>query len=92
MSQVHDTATAEALDALSASVDALLAAGVSPFGVDDARVLIGEVESLARRVRAVQVELVDAIDRSGVHRVDGHRSARAMVAHGANLSGPEAAR
>ncbi|NLV54387.1 MAG: hypothetical protein GXY13_02115, partial [Acidimicrobiales bacterium] len=69
MSQVHDTTTAEALDALSASVDALLAAGVAPFDVDDARVLIGEVESLARRVRAVQVELVDAIDRSGVHRV-----------------------
>ena len=92
MSEVHDPATAEALDGLAAAVDALVAAGVTPDDAADARVLIAEVESIGRRVDAVQVGLVDEIDRTGAYRADGHFSAKVMVRHEANLSGPEAHR
>ena len=72
MSEVHDPATAEALDGLVAAVDALVAAGVTPDDAADARTLIAEVESIGRRVDAVQVGLVDEIDRTGAYRADGH--------------------
>ncbi len=37
------------------------------------------------------MELVDVIDRKGLHRTDGHHSAKIMVRHVARLSGAEAA-
>lgn len=92
MSEVRDPATAEAIDGLVAAVDALVEAGVAPNDAADARVLIDEVEAVARRVRSVQVTLVDEIDRSGAHRVDGHASAKVMVRHVARLSNAEACR
>jgi len=43
-------------------------------------------------MRALQVEVVDRIERRGLHRLDGHRSAKVMVRHVAHLSEPEARR
>lgn len=52
--------------------------------------LIDTVESLGRQVDAVKNKMFDSIDRTGVHSVDGHRTAKAMIAHNAKLSGAEA--
>ena len=92
MSEVHDPTTAGAIDGLAAAVDALVEAGVAPHDAGDARTLITELETATRRLQAVQVDLVDEIDRSGAHRVDGHHSAKVMVRHVANLSNAEAHR
>ncbi len=73
-------------------LDALRAAGVEPVDAGDARAWVREVEGLGRRIRSMQVELVDVIDRQGLHRVDGHASAKVMVRHTAGLSAAEAAR
>ncbi|CAN5162775.1 hypothetical protein BH20ACT3_BH20ACT3_06680 [soil metagenome] len=91
-SQVLDEATAEAFDRLSAGLDALSVAEVEPVDAGDATTVIGELEVVARRVRALQIEAVDAIDQRGLHRVDGHASAKVLVRHVAKLSGAEAAR
>ncbi|CAN5744696.1 hypothetical protein BH23ACT2_BH23ACT2_18070 [soil metagenome] len=91
-SQVLDEATAEAFDRLSAGLDALSVAGVEPVDARDATTVIGELEVVARRVRALQIEAVDAIDQRDLHRVDGHASAKVLVRHLAQLSGAEASR
>jgi hypothetical protein len=72
-------------------LDEVLAARLEPADSPDAIRLIRELESLGRRLDAAKVELIDAIDRQGLHRVDGHHSAKVMVRHVAKLSGPEAA-
>ncbi|MGI8936694.1 MAG: DUF222 domain-containing protein [Iamia sp.] len=56
------------------------------------RRLITGLEVQARRLGSAQVELLAQIDRAGLHRVDGHASAKVMVRHTAKLSNPEAAR
>lgn len=81
-----------ALDQLTAALDAVQAAGMEPLDAADARVVITEVEVQARRLRAAQVELVAAIERRGLHRCDGHASAKVLVRHVANLSNAEASR
>ncbi|GJM36858.1 MAG: hypothetical protein DHS20C19_02250 [Acidimicrobiales bacterium] len=69
----------EALDGLS---DADLLFGSAR---DAAEVLAG-LESVARRVRAVQTRVLDEVDRSGVYVSDGHSSAKVMVRHCGRLS------
>ncbi|WCO65494.1 DUF222 domain-containing protein [Iamia majanohamensis] len=92
MEPVPDTPQHEALRLLAAAVDAVFDAGVAPTDPADARALVRELEAQARRVQSAQVALVDAIDRGGFHRGDGHASAKVMVRHIAGLSNPEAAR
>jgi len=89
--EVVDADLSNGLAAVAAGLDEVAAAGVEPVDSPDAIRLIGEFETLGRRLDAAKVELVDAIDRNGLHRVDGHHSAKAMVRHVAKLSGPEAA-
>lgn len=90
-SGVHDPATAGAIAGLAASVDALAEADLAPHDAADARALVGELEAIARRLRAVQVRSV-AEDRTGVFRADGHASAKVMVRHAAKLSNAAACR
>ncbi len=92
METACDPTTSEAMDALTAAVDALRSAGVTPSDADHARELIVALETEARRVRSLQVELVAEIDRTGACVLDGHRSAKVMVRHIGNLSGAEAHR
>ena len=79
------------LAAIAAGLDEVFAAGVDPVDSPGAIGLVEELETLGRRLDAARIELVDAIDRNGLHRVDGHHSAKTMVRHVAKLSGPEAA-
>ncbi|MGI8936961.1 MAG: DUF222 domain-containing protein [Iamia sp.] len=91
MEAVLDSPQVEAIDRLAAGVDDLLSAGLTPATAAEARRLILDLEVQARRLDAAKVELVDGIQRSGLHAVDGHASAKVMVRHHAKLSGPEAA-
>jgi hypothetical protein len=66
----------EALAQISEGLDTLLAGRLDPADAAGAAELVRSVEAVARRIHAVQIGVVDAIDRAGLHRVDGHASAR----------------
>jgi len=80
-----------ALGGLAGVVDSVLGS-VSPVGLDadGAAELIVGLERQCRRLQAVQVKLLAVVDSSGAFRADGHFSARVMVRHHGQLSGPEA--
>ncbi len=92
VSSVLDPDLAAALDSVAAGLDSVFEAGVEPFDTKDAIVLIRETERLVRRFQAAQNDLFTAIDRRGLHRADGHASAKVMVRHVGNLSDVEALR
>ena len=79
------------LERAGAALDAVLASGVEPVDAGEARALIVEMEGLRRRADAAALSLQASIQRRGLHRADGHRSAKAMVRHVARLSPAEAA-
>jgi len=83
-----------AIERVSAGLDELAVAleGWVPADADDAARGIRETEALGRRLHAMQVGVLSAVDRSGAHRADGHASAKVMVRHCGNLSNAEALR
>lgn len=83
---------AAALTALRVAVVRLQACGDLAVDARDAVTVIREVEEVARSVRSCQVGLVAEVDRRGLHKPDGHASAKVMVRQVANLSEAEAAR
>lgn len=85
-SAVKDPQVAGALDAASAVLDRLTALELAPADITDSYALIREIEVLGRRVRSLQTTMVNTIDRSGMHQVDGHASGTVMVRYAANLS------
>lgn len=91
-SGVLDAELATAIDQVTAGMDAVVAAGVDPVDHRDAAVVIQELEVLHRRLRTMQVEVMDRIEARGLHRFDGHASAKVMVRHVAKLSNAEAHR
>ncbi len=88
---VADRELSEALHQVAAGLDGVFDAGLEPVDAKDAIVLVERLEQLARRLGAAQVEVIDSIDRAGLHRADGHHSAKTMVRHVAGISGGEAA-
>ncbi len=64
----------------------------SPAGGRDALRLVRELEVLGREIDAARCGLLAEIDRLGLHRIDGHASAKVMVRHAARLSPSEAGR
>ena len=91
-SAVSDPVVAGAIEQIDAALTVIQAADWVPAEVDEAKVRVREVEVLRRRLHAVQAGMVDSIARSGVHRTEGHASAKVLVRHAANLSGAEALR
>jgi len=65
---------------------------VQPMDGRDAVRLIRELESLGRQVDAARSGLLAEIEQRGLHRDDGHASAKVLVRHAARLSPPEAVR
>ena len=49
--------------------------------------LITEVEVVGRQIDVARTKVMDAIDRTGVHAIDGHRTAKSMIAHHTKMSG-----
>lgn len=91
-SLVPDRGVAAAIDRIGAELDVLMADDWVPLECEGAMVRVRELETLVRRLHAVQVDVLDRIDRSGVFKADGHASAKVMVRHGVNLSNAEALR
>lgn len=80
---------ADALAKVRTAVDEVQALGVELAGVTDALAVARSVEAVARQVRSVQLQVIDAIDRGGLHRPDGHRSADAMACYAGRTSNAE---
>ena len=90
-SGVANPVLASAIVSTANGLDAINASGMSPVNARDALVCIREFEVLRRRMDAVQVGLLSAIDEACFYGADGHASAKAMVRHYAKLSSGEAA-
>ncbi len=52
--------------------------------------LVDDLECEARRLRAAQLAVMAEVDRRGLHRADGHASAKVLVRHRGQLPGGEA--
>jgi hypothetical protein len=92
MASEADPEVVDAVDAIRAGLAVLRTHGLEPTAVQDAYALVRAVEGVARESRALQLRMLDQIDRSGLHHADGHRSAAVLVRLAANLSKPEAKR
>src|SRR6478735_5075820 len=92
MASVADPEVAAALDDTRAGLASLRSLGPAPTGIEDAYALTRAIESCAREIRALQLQVLDEIERSGLHHADGHRSGAVLVRHAANLSKAEAKR
>ncbi len=91
-SAVEDPDTEAALRLIEAGFAALDAAGVEPADADDAATIARRLAVISRRSRAFELTTQDSIDRRGLFKDDGHRSAKAMVRHVARLGDEEAGR
>lgn len=83
---------AHAIGKLADGVDELFAAGFTPPTARSARLYLEAIEQQSRRLDAMRIEALDALDTSGHHRRDGHHSAKVMVRHVGSLSGGTALR
>ena len=91
--RVPKTLTADVVLAqLDAALDALVGVEVAPADVAEAVELARRVERAGRRVHAVKVEVLAAIEDRGLHVADGHASGRFLVGHVNHLSEKEAMR
>ena len=80
----------DGLALVQAGLAKLMHVDVDTHHLHTALELIESVESMSRQLDAVQNKVFESIDRTGVHSVDGHRTAKTMVAHAGKLSGPTA--
>ena len=80
----------DGLALVQAGLAKLLHVDVDTHHLHTALELIDSVESMGRQLDAVQNKVFESIDRTGVHSVDGHRTAKTMIAHAGKLSGPKA--
>ena len=80
----------DGLALIQAGVAKLLNSDLDVYETQQALDLTSEIELMGRQMDAVQNQLFESIDRTGVYAEDGHRGARPMIAHNAKLSGPEA--
>ena len=92
MSSAVDHQVADVLDALAGVLGELGTVGLDPVHIDDAYTLVAELEACGRRLRAAQIALLGRVQQRGLHRADGHASAKVLVRHSANLSDAEATR
>lgn len=81
-----------ALDAVERAIDDLLGVELDPGDVSSALDLSRRAERLSRKLLSVQIGVLAAVEDSGVHRSDGHASARVFTAHATHLSEPLAKR
>jgi len=87
-----DPSVARVLDRFHAAAADLRTVGLVPVDADDADAVIRSLEVGTRIARAAQTDLVNEIEKRGLHHVGGHRSAKVMIRHTAHLSDAEALR
>ncbi len=83
---------AAALADLASALDRVGALAGCDLWDHETRALIEGLEVGARRIDAARVSVLGQVQRSGLHHVDGHASAKVMVRHTCRLSGSEALR
>jgi Domain of unknown function (DUF222) len=79
------------LNQLNTVLDRLLDGDLAPGDGAEARELVAAAEAACRRLGAVQVRLLDEVERTGAFSADGHASAKVMIRHVAKLSNGSAA-
>ncbi len=82
----------DAWSLIHAGLDMLSEQGLAVGTSKEAADLVHNAERAGSRLDALRVDVLDAVDRSGVFRDDSHGSAKVFVRHLANLSDTEAAR
>ena len=92
MSTVADPQIAATLDELAGASSRLIDLAVDPTDITDAYAYSRELEAVSRQIRSLQIGFLNAIERSGLHRADGHASPKVMSRHANNLSPAEALR
>ncbi|MFN3219724.1 MAG: DUF222 domain-containing protein [Acidimicrobiales bacterium] len=75
---------------LDAAIDALFDSRLSPVSSPEATAAMVELDRLARRVHAAQLELMANIDARALHRGDGFASVKTLARHSGRHSGGEA--
>lgn len=74
------------------AIDALVEMDLDPNDISAALELTRRVERLSRKVLAVQIGVLGAVEERQLHRPDGHASGRVFVEHANHLSEPYAKR
>ncbi len=77
---------------LASLLDRAQALSGSDLWDHETRDLLAGLEVGARRIDAARVTVLGQAQRSGLHQVDGHASAKVLVRHACRLSGSEALR
>ena len=77
---------------LDAALDALAGLELDLGGATEAVDLTRRVERYGRRLRSVEIGVIEAIEERGLQRPDGHASGRVMVEHVGHLSETEGRR
>ena len=91
-SEVVNRRAQEAFEQINTALGVLVDLGVDVVDAADAAAWIRSTEKVGRLAAAVQVAVVDEVDRGGWHKVEGHHSAKIMVRHVAGISDLEAGR
>jgi hypothetical protein len=92
MDAVADPQVEAALAGVDQALDALDGAGLVPVDGRDAYAVVRRLERIIGRVSALGADLFGEIERRGLHKEDGHGTARSMVRFAADLSSAEAGR
>ena len=92
MSSAADPTVAAAFGAIESELGELGATDVDPVDIVDAYAYSRRLEAIGRRVRALQVQFLDTVARTGIHAADGHMSPKVMTRFANNLSPAEALR
>jgi hypothetical protein len=87
---VREVPVREVLVSLGAAVGGLQDADLEVLAAEELLAVVRDLEVLRRRFDHATDRLAGELDRSGAHRVDGHRTARAALKHLGRLSGAEA--
>ncbi|MCP3938419.1 MAG: HNH endonuclease [Actinomycetia bacterium] len=90
MGQVVNPELIEALEMVSAGIDALSDAGLSATDSREASSMFERIEGLVRRLTAAQVDLLADADARSLHSQDLALSAKVFMRHHAKLSAAEA--
>ena len=75
---------------LDTAIDALFASQLSPVSAPEATASMVELDRLARRIHAAQLDLMANIDARGLHRGDGFASVKTLARHSGRHSPGEA--
>ncbi len=75
---------------LREAIDQLQALDLGALDAAEVVGLVDELECEARRLRSAQLAVMAEVDRRGLHRADGHGSAKVLVRHRGQLPAGEA--